>query len=121
MTYYLYKITNLVNNKIYFGKTDNIRKRWNAHKSAARKQDPKDYTYIHRAMNKYGFDKFVIEKIEEFDSEMDALNAEILSIDKWQTMNRNIGYNLSKGGDGISGFKFSDKQKKKMSEARKGK
>lgn len=121
MTYYLYRITNLVNNKIYFGKTDNIKKRWNSHKTAARTQDPKDYTYLHRAMNKHGFDNFIIEKIEEFGNEIDALNAEIFYIDKHQTMNRNIGYNLSKGGDGISGFKFSAEQKKKMSEARKGK
>lgn len=121
MTYYTYKIINLINGKIYIGKTDNIQKRWNAHKSAARKKDPKDYAHVHRAMNKYGFDNFIIEKIEEFDLEIDALNSEINLITKFKTKNRNIGYNLTDGGEGASGFRFSDDQKKIMSDRRKGK
>jgi group I intron endonuclease len=121
MTYYLYKITNLVNNKIYYGKTDNIRKRWNAHKTAARRQDINDYSYLHRAMNKYGVKNFSIEKIEDFDTEVAALRAEMTYIKLYDTTNRKIGYNLTQGGEGSSGFKHSDESKRKMSKAKKGK
>lgn len=119
--YYLYKITNLVNDKIYFGKAHNIKHRWNGHKNAAKRKTPGDYFYIHKAMNKYGFDNFKIEIIEEFEIEKEALNAEIAAIAKYNTKDRSIGYNLTDGGDGGSGYKFTDEQRANLSRAKKGK
>lgn len=121
MKFFVYKITNLINNKIYIGKAKNIKVRWSAHKTAAKKKRSKDYGYFHRALNKYGFENFKIEEIAEYESEKEAFEAETYYIKLYDSNNRNIGYNLTNGGDGPSGLKFSDSAKQKMSEAKKGK
>ena len=120
MSYYTYKITNLINGKIYIGKAANIKKRWNKHKTAARKRDPKDYTYLHKSMNKHGFDNFKIEQLTEHSTEEEALAQETVFIKQFQSRDRDIGYNMTDGGDGACGYKFTDEQRKKMSEAKKG-
>jgi predicted GIY-YIG superfamily endonuclease len=38
--YYLYRITNILNNKIYIGQTVNYKSRWGAHKSKAKAENP---------------------------------------------------------------------------------
>lgn len=119
MSYYVYKITNLINGKIYIGKTNNIHKRWNKHKAAALRQNPNDFSYLHKAMLKYGFHNFIIEELYAFDIEKEALSQEIVSIEKLQSKNKDIGYNLTDGGEGVSGFKHSDESKQKMSESKK--
>lgn len=48
----IYKIQNLINNKIYIGQSINIEKRLSAHKSS------KDSCYIHNAIQKYGIMNF---------------------------------------------------------------
>lgn len=118
--WYCYKITNLINDKIYVGKTDNIKTRWSKHKTAAKLKNPHEYLYIHRAMNKYGFENFTIEQIGEYETEKEAFDAEIFFIKEWNCRDRAIGYNLTNGGEGSSGFKHSNKSKKKMSVSKKG-
>lgn len=117
--FYTYKITNTVNGKIYIGKAANIKTRWNAHKAAAKRKDANDYPYFHKALNKYGFDNFIVEQIGEYETEEQALEAEINLIDKFNSMDKTIGYNLTIGGDGASGYKFNDEQKRQMSERKK--
>jgi group I intron endonuclease len=83
MIYYIYKITNLVNNKIYIGQTNNPKRRWIQHKSFA-KYNP-NHQLISRAINKYGFQSFNfdiiacaknIENIKTFyKSELSYLNS----------------------------------------------
>lgn len=121
MAYYVYKITNLINDKIYIGKASDIRKRWNAHKTAARLQDPKDFTIIHRALRKYGFDNFQIEELSNHETEKEALEQEIYIIEKLQSRNRNVGYNITAGGEGTTGLKLSQESKNKMRKAKKDK
>src|ERR1035437_892523 len=120
MSYYTYKITNLINKKIYIGKAANIQKRWSQHKTAAKNQEPNDFAILHRAMNKYGFDNFIVEQLTQHEKEEDALAQEILFISQFNTQNRAIGYNLTEGGDGSSGYKHSEEAKIKMSEAKNG-
>ena len=62
---YIYKITNLINGKIYIGKTlDTIEKRWKDHKKdSIRPRCEKRPLYS--AMNKYGIENFAIEEVEE--------------------------------------------------------
>lgn len=111
----VYKIINLVNNKIYIGKTShNLLKRFNAHKTAARKKNPKDYSKIHRALNKYGFENFRIEQMEKFDLESDCKEAEIKYIAMYKSRNNDIGYNITKGGDGNSGYIPSEETRKNI-------
>lgn len=63
--HYIYIIQNKINLKIYVGQTNNIKTRWNSHKSAARRQDKHDFSYIHRAINKYGETKKVGRKCKK--------------------------------------------------------
>lgn len=116
--FYCYKITNLANNKIYIGKAISVDERWRKHKVAAHRQDPNDYSYLHRAMNKYGFENFIIEIIDEYLNEEESLQAETQFIKLFNSNNRDIGYNLTEGGEGSSGFKHSLESRQKMSQTK---
>ena len=49
----IYKITNLINGKMYIGQAQDIYKRWYAHKYSAFKKDNKRYNVIlYRAIRK---------------------------------------------------------------------
>ena len=117
--FYCYKITNLINGKIYIGKAVNVDERWRKHKVAAKRQDSNDYSHLHRAMNSYGFDNFKIEVIDEFLTEEESLAAEIRYIELFDSINREIGYNLTKGGEGSSGFRHTTESRLKMSQTKK--
>ena len=117
--FFVYIITNLINNKIYIGKCNNIKKRWNAHKTAAKRKAVNDFSYLHQSMLKYGFENFKIEPIEQFESEKAALSAEMYYIKLYNTRDDSVGYNLTDGGDGSSGYKHTGESKKIMSECKK--
>jgi hypothetical protein len=88
----IYKITNLLNNKIYVGKSE--------------LNNPNYYgsgTYITRAIKKYGkenFKKEILFESEEYN--LVLLNEkEIYWIEFLDSMNPDFGYNLHKGGTGL--------------------
>ena len=60
----IYKITNLINNKIYIGSTCNFKDRKSKHKNK------KTNTMISRAISKYGWDNFLFEIIEYCEKEI---------------------------------------------------
>jgi len=93
--YFLYKITNRINGKIYIGQTNNIRYRWNRHRYESK--HPK-YA-IHLAMQKYGIDNFKIDIIAICESLADANLTEIFLIKYNNTQNKKIGYNIEVGGN----------------------
>lgn len=114
--YYVYKITNQINNKIYIGKASDPYVRWHVHKTTARLgannpiyEGRGAYNYIHRAINKHGEENFLFEIIAEFRSEEKSFAHEILLIKNMQTRNPKIGYNLTDGGEGSSGRRHSQK------------
>lgn len=125
--YFIYKITNLVNGKIYIGKTSSNPpiKRWNIHLSTAKKGPDKPgqkkrFQYVHRAIRKHGRENFTFEVIAEYNTEKEMTDAEIKFIADFKSRNRNIGYNLTDGGDGACGFKPTKAQRKRMSLAKMG-
>jgi len=72
--FYIYKITNNINNKCYIGKTSNINRRFSDHKRLAFSinKDHKEYEKtLYRAFRKYGLENFSFEILEETDSPND--------------------------------------------------
>lgn len=111
---YLYRLRNTVNGKIYIGQTNNFAQRRRDHRATDR---PKTKRYpIYNAIQKYGFDKFEMECLIEFESGEDADAAEIFLIKFLQTQNREFGYNLADGGKVNRGYKHTEEFKKKKSE-----
>jgi group I intron endonuclease len=129
--YYLYKITNIINNKVYIGQTVRPRERWSQHKTYA--GEKKAVQYIHHVMNKYGAANFTFEVIASSWTQGGADEAEKLLISQYDSRNSKKGYNISPGGDPawnrglpteqqpMYGKKQSEYFKKRMSEVHTGK
>ena len=101
---YIYKMTNIVNNKVYIGFTQKtIQERWKMHINTAYNKNSKDYNALFKkAIRKYGEDKFIIEEIEQCDSLEELKKREIYWIKYYNSYafdNNSWGYNSTKGGD----------------------
>lgn len=94
---YIYQITNLINNKIYIGQTNNIKKRWSNHKNS---NDPN--MVIARAIRKYGKENFKFEVLLKNLSPEEANQKEIELIKEKESLIPN-GYNVASGGNRIDG------------------
>lgn len=92
----IYKITNLITNKVYVGKTTwLITERFGLHHKRSKTED----TYLYRSIRKHGIDHFTIQPLEE-NIPVDNLNSKerhwITTLDCLAPS----GYNLTKGGTG---------------------
>ena len=132
----VYKIANKITGKIYIGITNQgSGARYKHHWYESRIGEPSP---IHRSMAKYGEDNFTLEIIDFAETYEELKEKEKFWIKKFNSTDRNIGYNLTEGGDGTFGRthseetkekirqkalgrKISEETKKKMSEARIGK
>ncbi|MCK5606998.1 hypothetical protein KAR91_34260 [Candidatus Pacearchaeota archaeon] len=95
MKYTIYKVTNLINNKIYIGK----------HQT----KKPDDYYMgsgqaIKAAIDKYGIDNFLKELLFVFDNEKDMNQMERRLITE-EFVQRTDTYNMGVGGEGGPHFK----------------
>lgn len=113
---YIYKTINLINNKIYIGKSNGNRKNY---KGSGK--------LIKQAFKKYGRENFKKELIVEGNFNNNLLNElEIHYIRLYNSTNLKIGYNLENGGAGFnksSQITLKIKRKeinKKISESKKG-
>lgn len=91
----IYIIKNKFNNKVYIGQTVNPAQRWAQYKSAAQKKP--EAQLITKAMNKYGFDNFWMEILENDVENYDE--REKYWIQYYNSLAPN-GYNLAEGGKG---------------------
>jgi group I intron endonuclease len=101
--------------KIYVGKTNNFPRRVGDHFSSARRGSK--YAF-HNAIRKYGPEVVFREVFCAF-TEADALDLEIKLISELRSNIGGVGYSSTKGGDGVSGLKWSDKSRKRASESAK--
>lgn len=93
----IYKITNLINGKVYIGCSKDIEHRWIAHKSESILEHNPQYNYsIHKAFRKYGIDNFSFEIIE-LVPESELFEKEKYWIAFYDSYNK--GYNETLGGD----------------------
>lgn len=96
---YIYSITNLLNGHMYIGKTNNLKRRWNQHKSGRG-----GTTILSKAINKYGLENFLFDIIAEIPFESsEELNSvlsqlEVYYIELYGTLKD--GYNATYGGEG---------------------
>ena len=98
----IYKMTNKVNGKIYIGLSVNIETRmYNHYRNAFYEKDVEYNSYLSRAIRKHGQENFSYEIIEEC-SISELTIRERYCISHYNSTDRNIGYNISSGGDGHS-------------------
>ena len=94
--YYIYKITNLINGKIYIGLTTlTVEQRWKIHVRDSKTNDK----HLYKSIRKYGIDNFRVEKIDETNSFKILGELERKYIKEYQSTNPDKGYNLTAGGE----------------------
>lgn len=89
----IYKIINNINQKLYIGQTTNFEDRIRQHKKAR-----SEYSLIHKAIRKYGWNNFSIVKLHESVPIKDLEWLEKYCISIYNTIIPN-GYNLKYGGN----------------------
>lgn len=104
----IYKYTNKVNGKVYIGRTCNSLKR-RAHADGS---GYKNCTYFWRAIQKYGWENFEGEIIEENLTDEEAFEKEALYMKKFDSLNSSRGYNTLEGGRQY----YSDNSRKKLND-----
>jgi len=112
----IYKITNLVNGKIYIGQTtQSLRQRWKGHVN-----DKRMITYD--ALKKYGKENFKIEIVRKCESEKELDYYEMMFILFVKNLHMFGCYNADRGGQhGFRGQHHSKKSKKLLAQAHNGK
>lgn len=129
----IYKITNLIDGKVYIGQTVNYNKRKKRHLSSLKNGNHHN-EHLQRAFDKHGEDSFKIELIKKCNiEELDKL--ERYYIKELDACNHDKGYNMMYGGQRYRNFtkevrlkmseagkgrKFTNEHKKKISLAHKG-
>ena len=109
------------NGKVYIGITSKKKpnQRWESGIGYSKNQ-----IVMYNAIQKYGWDNIKHEILFENLSKDDACKKEIELIKKYHSFIHDPlcnGYNMTMGGDGIRGKKFTKEQKAKMSKSRTGK
>lgn len=112
--FFIYKITNLINNKIYIGQsTVSLKNKLKSYLKSGK-------TEIYKEIEIFGLHNFLFE-ILDFCTMENIDEKEIYYIKFFNSNNDNIGYNHTNGGKGIVGLEFTEDHKKNISKAMKGK
>lgn len=112
----IYIIHNLINNKIYIGSAVNIRNRLCQHRSNLRGKRHIN-SHLQSSWNKYGEDAFEF-KVLIYCKPINLLHYEQIKIDSYDW---NMLYNINPVAGSSLGIKHTNKAKKNMSKASKGK
>lgn len=116
----IYKIRNIVNNKIYVGSSENYKNRIWKHKSDL-KAGIHCNSHLQNAWNKYGKENFEFSILEILNINDNIIEKEQYWIDTLNVKNKQVGYNLKLKAYSNLGYKYSEESKIKMSIAKKGK
>ena len=114
----IYKITNLINNKLYVGSAVNIKNRFKTHKRLL-KNNKHFNNHLQSSYNKYGIDNFSYDIIEITSIET-LLNRESFWINELNANNTKFGYNKRLEVSSNIGIKLSYETKKRLSESHMG-
>ena len=118
----IYVITNIINDKKYVGlTTKTAEQRFEKHINNALAGMN---TILYKSIRKHGRENFKVEVIETGIDNVEELKMkETEYIKKFKTyaFTGGHGYNMTIGGEGTSGYKWTEDQCRKQSEARTGK
>lgn len=103
----IYKILNILNNKMYVGSAINFNRRISNHVKLL-KENRHHSIYLQNAWNKYGEEKFVFEIIECVNDKHNLLKCEQFFLDSLKPK-----YNMASKAGSLLGFKWTEEQKKK--------
>lgn len=109
MIYYIYKITNILNGKIYVGQRT-------SKKDISEDKYMGSGVFYKRAVDKYGKENFK-KSLLEYCNKDNIDEREIYWIAKLNSTDLNIGYNLCAGGGTTLGLKMTEEQKQKVSKS----
>jgi len=118
----IYCISNIKTGKRYIGYGTNLKIRWNGHKRQLRKNIHNN-PYLQSSYNKWGKENFEFSIIQEINESTETLRLmEIYWIVYFNSYYKDgCGYNMTYGGEGTYGYKHTDEQIKRNSDAKKGK
>lgn len=103
-------------NKRYYGITSaGCKRRWQNGNGYKTQQ------YFYRAIEKYGWNNFQHIVLFNNLTEDEAKLLEQCYIALYNTTDKDKGYNITDGGEGVRGYKHTEEWKQKMSKARSGK
>lgn len=132
--HHLYRITCLVNSKVYIGQAKDYNQRWRQHKNESQKDKPS--MVINQAMKKHGMDNFEFTVIATCKSFDDANELETLLVQQYEShISTGKGYNVSNGGNNapkteewkekisqlLMGHEVSQEAREKISQGNSGK
>ena len=106
----IYIITNLLSGKQYVGKAEDWERRWRQHIQTA---SGKPLHAIHYAIRKHGVKNFSFDLLQRCHTLTTLNKAEMRWIKKLSTLSPK-GYNLTLGGEGVSGLRFSKAALKRL-------
>lgn len=138
MKFYIYLIYNIIDNSVYIGHTNNIKRRCSEHNSPNYRKHV-SCSRLYRSIEKYGIENFIFDIWEEFDNDTDveSLQKEDFWINYFKSLEIKV-MNIARGGRksrlGIphtaetrmkmsksqAGRKFSDEHRQKISEIQTG-
>jgi len=109
----IYKVENKITKKVYIGQTKfSLNRRKTQHIIDCNKNN--DNIYFYNAIRKYGIDSFEWKILCECKTKEELDEMEFHFIKQYNSLSP-YGYNLTLGGEGTHGYKFSDAQKRKIS------
>ncbi|HET8688619.1 MAG TPA: GIY-YIG nuclease family protein [Methanosarcina sp.] len=107
--YSIYRITNLITNKVYIGFTSNPTARWGSHCSESKNKNSKNAQKIlYQSMRKHNIENFIFDVIYQSKDAEHTKNVMenyfITEYNSYIDFPNSGGYNMTLGGDGLVGY-----------------
>ena len=119
----IYKIINIINNKVYIGSSKNIYKRIMSHFQELIKGSHQN-KHLQNSFDKYGINSFKVEILKTilYDdfTERNLRDLETSYIQKYKSYMSDFGYNIVSVGVGTSSRDFTEERKRKISKSHIG-